>query len=173
MNLQIKRVYDEPRDEDGFRVLVDRLWPRGLTKERAKLDLWLKEIAPSTALRKWFDHDPAKWEGFSNRYVDELIANPEPVLKLEQQLRGSSVTLLYGAKDEKHNEAVVLRDYMMSRAGGGNGERQGHKDPKRHREAPSSKHDSRVQDIVDIAGEDSFPASDAPAWTCGREPNRD
>src|SRR5580698_5358479 len=104
MNVRIKRVY-EPRDEhDGKRVLVDRLWPRGLTKEKAGVDLWLKEIAPSTELRTWFDHDPAKWEEFKKRYTRELHANTEQVVLLKEELKKGPVTLVYGAKDEEHND---------------------------------------------------------------------
>ena len=108
MNIKIKRVYEKSDKEDGKRILVDRLWPRGLTKEKASVDLWLKEIAPSTELRKWFDHDPKKWEEFQQRYLRELKKNSEPVQTLKQELKKGKVTLLYGAKDEEHNEAIVL-----------------------------------------------------------------
>jgi uncharacterized protein YeaO (DUF488 family) len=108
MNAKIKRVYEKPDKEDGFRILVDRLWPRGLTKEKAAVDLWLKEIAPSTVLRKWFGHDPEKWKEFKKRYLNELKDNKEPVLLLKEQMKKGNVTLLYGAKDEIHNEALVL-----------------------------------------------------------------
>src|ERR1700730_9169924 len=109
MNLKIKRVYDAPASEDGTRILVDRLWPRGLTKERAHVDLWLKDVAPSTELRKWFAHDPAKWPEFKTRYHAELQHNKEQVELLKQALAKGPATLLYGAKDEEHNEAVVLQ----------------------------------------------------------------
>src|SRR5277367_6419971 len=92
--LQIKRVYAEPSREDGERILVDRLWPRGLTKERAKVDLWLKEVAPSNELRKWFAHDPKKWPEFKRRYIDELKALGEPLALLRQQVSHGKVTLL-------------------------------------------------------------------------------
>jgi uncharacterized protein YeaO (DUF488 family) len=108
MSLKIKRVYDHPSAEDGMRILVDRLWPRGLTKEKAAVDLWLKDIAPSTELRKWFAHDPAKWEEFRKRYLAELKANKEAVTALKQQLKKGNVTLVYGARDQEHNEAEVL-----------------------------------------------------------------
>lgn len=110
MKIRIKRVYDEPTKDDGIRILVDRLWPRGLTKQKAGINLWLKDIAPSTALRKWFAHDPEKWKEFIKRYHEELKENPEQVKILEEQLRKDTVTLVYGAKDEEHNEALVLKE---------------------------------------------------------------
>jgi uncharacterized protein YeaO (DUF488 family) len=112
MEIRIKRVYEKPSREDGIRVLVDRLWPRGLTKERAAVDLWMKNIAPSTELRKWFDHDPNKWKQFMRRYRLELKKNKEQALSLKEQARRGTVTLLYGAKDEEHNEALVLKKYL-------------------------------------------------------------
>jgi uncharacterized protein YeaO (DUF488 family) len=108
MNIKIKRVYEKPDKEDGRRILVDRLWPRGMTKEKASVDLWLKDIAPSTELRKWFGHDPSKWEEFKTRYLRELKENSEPIQTLRQELKKGKVTLLYGAKDEDHNEALVI-----------------------------------------------------------------
>ncbi|MFC7302408.1 DUF488 domain-containing protein [Cognatiluteimonas weifangensis] len=110
MKLRIKRVYAPPTAADGRRILVERLWPRGLTKEKAAVDLWLKEIAPSTALRQWFGHDPQRWEEFQRRYLDELKRNPEPVALLAQALRKGPATLVYGARDEVHNAAVVLQN---------------------------------------------------------------
>jgi uncharacterized protein YeaO (DUF488 family) len=109
MAIKLKRVYEEPAKTDGTRILVDRLWPRGLTKEKAHVDLWLKEVAPSTALRKWFAHDPAKWTEFKTRYRAELRQNPDPLTLLKQAAAKGSATLLYGAKDEEHNEAIVLQ----------------------------------------------------------------
>ena len=106
--MKIKRVYEKPEKEDGFRILVDRLWPRGLTKEKAGIDLWLKEIAPSTELRKWFGHDPEKWEEFKKRYLLELKENEEPMDRLRKQMKKENVTLVYAARDETHNEAIVL-----------------------------------------------------------------
>ncbi len=111
MKISIKRVYEPPDKEDGTRILVDRLWPRGLTKEKARVDLWLKEIAPSTELRKWFGHDPGKWEEFKTRYLEELKGNHEPVSALKEQMKKGAVTLVYGAKDEEHNEAVVIQEH--------------------------------------------------------------
>ena len=108
MKIAIKRVYQEPDPADGFRILVDRLWPRGHSKERAKIDLWLKDIAPSTELRKWFNHDPAKWTEFQKRYKQELKSKGDLLDAIKEKLHQGPVTLLYGAKDEAHNEAVVL-----------------------------------------------------------------
>jgi uncharacterized protein YeaO (DUF488 family) len=113
--VKIKRVYDEPDDTDGTRVLVDRLWPRGLTKERARVDLWLKEIAPSTELRKWFGHDPAKWTEFRKRYIEELKSHPEELSRLKQEAARGPITLVYGARDEEHNEAVILQRLLQSK----------------------------------------------------------
>ena len=107
---RIKRVYELPDKHDGRRILVDRLWPRGLTKEKACIDLWLKDIAPSTELRKWFDHDPGRWEEFKERYLAELKGNSEQIQLLKQELDKGIVTLVYGAKDEEHNQAVVIQE---------------------------------------------------------------
>ena len=112
MELKIKRVYVKPEKADGQRILVDRLWPRGLTKEKANIDLWLKDIAPTAELRKWFSHDPNKWTEFRKRYHRELKNNKEQVSILYEQLKKGSVTLVYGAKDEEHNEAVVLKEWL-------------------------------------------------------------
>jgi uncharacterized protein YeaO (DUF488 family) len=113
MKVHIRRVYAQPDKSDGTRILVDRLWPRGLTKEKAAVDLWLKEIAPSTELRKWFGHEPAKWSEFKKRYLRELAGNQTPVLLLKEQLKKGGVTLVYGAKDEEYNDAVVLKEYLQ------------------------------------------------------------
>ena len=110
MKIKIKRVYEKPDKEDGLRILVDRLWPRGLTKEKASVDLWLKDIAPSTELRKWFGHDPVRWTEFRKQYWEELEKNKEESSLLTEQLRNGEVTLVYGAKDEEHNEALVLKE---------------------------------------------------------------
>jgi uncharacterized protein YeaO (DUF488 family) len=115
MNIRIKRVYAEPEAEDGARILVDRLWPRGLTKEKAKVDLWLKDLAPTTELRKWFSHDPAKWTEFQTRYRGELKSNSDQLTLLKQEIAKGPVTLVYGAKDEQHNEAVVLQKLLQSK----------------------------------------------------------
>jgi uncharacterized protein YeaO (DUF488 family) len=112
MATKLKRVYEEPAKTDGTRILVDRLWPRGLTKEKAHVDLWLKEIAPSNELRKWFAHDPAKWPEFKARYKAELKQNGQQLALLKQAVTRDTTTLLYGAKDTEHNEAVVLQDLL-------------------------------------------------------------
>jgi uncharacterized protein YeaO (DUF488 family) len=113
MHIQLKRAYDAPAASDGFRVLVDRLWPRGVSKEEAHLDLWLKEIAPSTELRKWFGHDPARWEGFQERYRRELREKTDAVRLLKQKAKEGSVTLVYAARDEEHNGALVLKRLLQ------------------------------------------------------------
>ena len=115
MSLAIKRVYDPPESSDGVRVLVDRLWPRGLTKAKAKIDRWEKQLAPSDELRRWFGHDPAKWSGFRKRYAHELGANSELVRQLAAGARRGRVTLLYAARDEEHNNAVVLAALLKAR----------------------------------------------------------
>lgn len=116
--IQRKRVYEDVADNDGYRVLVDRLWPRGVSKERAKLDDWMKEIAPSTELRKWFGHDPDKYDEFKDRYRDELKENDDLVSQLLEKSTQKKVTLLYGAKDEEHNQAVVLESMLKERRDG-------------------------------------------------------
>ena len=112
MTIKIKRAYELPDDEDGERILVDRLWPRGLTKKKAQIDLWLKEIAPSTELRVWFGHDPEKWKRFRGRYETELRNNSDLVKVLADKAKSETITLIYAARDEKHNEAVVLKQYL-------------------------------------------------------------
>ena len=111
-NIKIKRVYNDPEDSDGYRILIDRIWPRGLSKEDAKLDDWNKDLAPSTKLRKWFDHDPDKFEIFSEKYKKELENSNEYVKKLIEKAQDNTVTLLYGAKDTEHNQAVVLKQVI-------------------------------------------------------------
>lgn len=112
MTLRTKRVYEDPATDDGTRVLVDRIWPRGLTKEGARVDEWMKEIAPSTALRKWFDHDPRKWHEFQERYRKELETHASHVARLRELHEAGRVTLLYAAKDQAHNNAVALQSYL-------------------------------------------------------------
>ncbi|PSJ18618.1 DUF488 domain-containing protein [Nitrosomonas supralitoralis] len=112
MTILLKRAYEPPASSDGFRVLVDRLWPRGVSKHLAHIDLWLKDIAPSTPLRKWFGHDPLKWIEFKDRYFLELYHNPEVVDRLAEHVRHGTVTLVYGAKDEDHNNAVVIKEHL-------------------------------------------------------------
>lgn len=109
VKLSIKRVYETPVPEDGYRILIDRLWPRGLTKEKAGVDLWLKGIAPSSELRKWFQHDPEKWPEFQKRYEKEIKENKEAVAELKSALqKQEKVTLVFGSKEERYNDAVVL-----------------------------------------------------------------
>ncbi len=116
---RVKRVYDPASPDDGVRVLVDRLWPRGLKREAANLDLWLKEAAPSEALRRWFNHDPKRWAEFQKRYRAELVAKPESIKALRDLLAGARpVTLLFAAKDTARNNAVVLRDWLSARSAG-------------------------------------------------------
>lgn len=112
IKINLKRVYEKPEKSDGFRILVDRLWPRGLSKEKAAVDLWLKEIAPSTGLRKWFNHDPEKWDEFQKRYQHELKANKTEVQQLKEEIKKHHVTIVYAARDEIHNDAVVLKDFI-------------------------------------------------------------
>lgn len=112
MTIRIKRVYEAPAPGDGRRILVDRLWPRSLTKAKAGVDIWLKDIAPSTELRQWFGHDPAKWTEFQRRYRQELAQNTPAVAALRKELGRTGGTLLYGAKDSLHNHALVLKAYL-------------------------------------------------------------
>lgn len=109
---KIKRIYHEPSEEDGYRVLVDRLWPRGVSKKEAELDEWLKDIAPTPELRKFFDHDPTKFEEFKKRYKKQLSDKTEPVNHLLEIVQKQPVTLLYAAKDESCNHAIVLKEFL-------------------------------------------------------------
>jgi uncharacterized protein YeaO (DUF488 family) len=112
MSIKIKRVYEQASGDDGTRILVDRLWPRGVSKEKAKVDLWLKDIAPTTELRKWFGHDPGKWTRFRDRYETELRNNKDLVEIVAGKAAHGTVTLIYAARDEEHNEAVVLKKFL-------------------------------------------------------------
>jgi uncharacterized protein YeaO (DUF488 family) len=112
VSIAVKRVYEPAAKSDGYRVLVDRVWPRGLKKEDAALDIWARDLAPSTALRRWFGHDPARWEGFRHRYASELDARKRLWQSLLTQAERHRVTLLFGAKDEDHNQAVALKMYL-------------------------------------------------------------
>jgi uncharacterized protein YeaO (DUF488 family) len=112
MKVQLKRAYEEPGPDDGFRILVDRLWPRGVPKASAHIDLWFKDIAPSPELRKWYGHEPSRWPEFRTRYFAELDGNPEAVAQLRQLVRRGPVTLVYAAKDQQHSHAVALLDYL-------------------------------------------------------------
>ncbi len=114
--MQTKRVYEKPAKQDGFRILVDRLWPRGLSKEKAQVDLWMKEIAPSDELRKWFHHKESNWSEFVKRYEAELTKKKELLSELKKLEKDhGSVTLLFGSKDEKENQAVVIADILKSK----------------------------------------------------------
>jgi uncharacterized protein YeaO (DUF488 family) len=110
--IQIKRIYDKPDKNDGRRILVDRLWPRGIKKENARIDLWLKDIAPSDELRKWFSHDPVKWPEFRTRYKEELKNKPELLKQLREESKKEDITLLFSAKDTEHNNAAVLKEVL-------------------------------------------------------------
>ena len=111
--IQVKRVYNERGTKDGVRILVDRVWPRGFTKARARVDIWRKDLAPSTSLRKWFGHDPARWMEFKKRYAAELDDQREQVEQLAQEARKRTVTLLFAAKDTEHNNAVALKEHLQ------------------------------------------------------------
>ncbi|MGA9865521.1 MAG: DUF488 domain-containing protein [Acetobacteraceae bacterium] len=115
-NIRLKRAYEPPASQDGTRILIDRLWPRGVSKEHAALDQWMKEIGPSTELRKWFAHDPAKWQEFRRRYTEELRRNAELLDQLRTLARDGTLTLVYSAHDELHNDAVQLRDVLLGRS---------------------------------------------------------
>lgn len=119
MSVRIKRIYDAPADDDGYRVLVDRVWPRGVSKQAARLDRWLKEVAPSTELRRWFGHDPSRWDEFRKRYRGELEEVPALVQELVDRARSASVTLLFSARDRQYNQAVVLREWLDEWLGSG------------------------------------------------------
>lgn len=120
VRIHLKRVYEPAGDADGTRVLVDRVWPRGLTKAEADVALWLREVAPSSELRKWFGHDPARWPEFRRRYREELADNPA-LVRLEELARSGPLTLVYGARDEEHNQAVVLVELLGEKLGAATG----------------------------------------------------
>jgi len=112
MAIKIKRIYQEPEVNDGFRILVDRLWPRGLTKQKAKVDLWMKEIAPSNELRQWFHHDPTQWSEFKNRYFKELELKQDIIKIILEKIHNQDITLLFSAKNEEFNNAIALKEYI-------------------------------------------------------------
>ncbi|MEN6534987.1 MAG: DUF488 domain-containing protein [Bryobacteraceae bacterium] len=112
MKIRVKRIYEAPDKGDGLRILVDRLWPRGFSKERAAIDFWLRDVAPSGDLCKWFGHKPDRWLEFKTRYHKELDGNPEPLSRIAARGREQAITLLYAAKDEQHNNAVALAEYL-------------------------------------------------------------
>ena len=115
MPIKLKRVYEEPNISDGKRVLVERLWPRGLSKDKAQVDLWLKEAAPTTELRKWFSHDPAKWDEFKTRYFKELGGNPEALETIIDILKNETITFVFASKEETYNNSAALKEYIESR----------------------------------------------------------
>ena len=115
-NVRLKRAYEPADAADGVRILVDRLWPRGVSKADARIDEWIRDVAPSTELRTWFGHDPARWAEFQRRYRDEIRANPDRLAQLRALARKGPMTLVYAARDEVHNDAVVLRDVLLGRA---------------------------------------------------------
>jgi len=121
IDIQTKRIYEAADPEDGYRVLVDRLWPRGVTKSLAVVDLWLKEIAPSTALRQWFNHDPSNWTAFKSAYFQELEGKSDLVATLLGKAATGRLTLLFSARDMKHNQAIALKEYLMGYNGVGSG----------------------------------------------------
>jgi uncharacterized protein YeaO (DUF488 family) len=114
-DVKLKRAYEPPAADDGTRILVDRLWPRGVKKADAAIDEWIKDIAPSTALRKWFGHDPARWQEFRSRYAAEVHERPEQLNRLRALARRGPITLVFSAHDEVHNDAVALRDFLLGR----------------------------------------------------------
>ena len=115
--IKLKRAYEAVAEDDGQRILVERLWPRGVTKEKAKIDLWMKEISPSPELRKWFGHDPEKWTEFRRRYSSELEKQPDLIEQLRQKARKGVVTFVYAARDEQHNSALLLKEFVENSAG--------------------------------------------------------
>lgn len=114
MKIKIKRAYESPSDDDGYRILVDQLWPRGISKKKAKIDFWPKELAPSTELRRWYGHDPEKWSEFKSRYFAELDGNPELVNEFLEYVRKGTVTFIYSSKEQRLNNAVALKEYVES-----------------------------------------------------------
>ena len=112
-NVRLKRAYERPAAEDGTRILIDRLWPRGVKKAEAAIDQWMKDIAPSTELRKWFGHDPARWPEFRRRYAAEIHRHPDQLAVLRALARKGPITLVFAARDELHNDAVVLRKVVL------------------------------------------------------------
>ena len=112
MDVRVKRAYEPAARDDGYRVLIDRLWPRGVSRARARLDAWEKDLAPSTELRKWFDHEPGRFQGFRRRYIEELRARRGPIGKLRRRAREGTLTLVHSARDTEHNDAVVLAEVV-------------------------------------------------------------
>ncbi len=117
MEIRVKRIYEPPETADGYRLLVDRLWPRGVSRESASLDAWMKEVAPSSELRRWFGHDASRWQEFKRRYAVELGTRQDLVAEILSLARDRPVTLLYSARDTDHNQAVALAEYLAAKAG--------------------------------------------------------
>lgn len=115
IQIRLKRAYEPPEQSDGIRLLVERLWPRGISKEKAKIDIWLKDAAPSTELRKWFDHDPSKWNDFKERYFEELEHSPESIKQLKELMSQGTVTFVFASKEERYNNSAALKEYLESR----------------------------------------------------------
>jgi len=115
--IRIKRIYEPPAKDDGFRILVDRLWPRGLSKDKAKVDLWLKEISPSNELRKWYGHEPGKWAEFKRRYLEEIKGKKPEFDLLRQKAKSGTITFLFSSKEEKLNNAAALKEFVESKRG--------------------------------------------------------
>ncbi len=115
MPIQLKRAYDKPKKTDGFRVLIDRVWPRGVRKEELKVDEWPRALAPSTELRQWFGHNPAKWDEFRKRYFKELDAHPDEVGKLRKKMREGPLTIVFGSREQRFNNAAALKEYLERR----------------------------------------------------------
>ena len=118
LDVRLKRAYEPPEEDDGYRILIDRLWPRGVARERARLDEWARELAPSAELRRWFGHDPARFDEFRRRYLDELAGREEKLRELRERGREGTLTLVYGARDSEHNDAVVLAELLRRGEGG-------------------------------------------------------
>lgn len=161
-NVRLQRAYEEPTANDGHRVLVDRVWPRGRTKEHLRLDDWARDLAPSTKLRKWFGHDPARWPEFKVRYRAELT-DPDQSRTLDalaERARHGRVTLVFGARDTEHSQARVIADELERRLGGAS-----HRTSSDGRASePAADEPVDVYDRVDEQSEQSFPASDSPSW---------
>jgi uncharacterized protein YeaO (DUF488 family) len=117
MTIAVKRAYEPPAKDDGRRILVDRVWPRGISRDDLRIEAWLKDLAPSTGLRKWFGHDPEKWAEFKERYAAELEHQPEAVRQLRELARAGRITLVFGARDVRHNNAEALKEYLERRPG--------------------------------------------------------
>lgn len=115
MSIKLKRIYNDPAQNDGIRILVDRMWPRGVSKQNARLDHWVRDVSPSNELRKWFGHDPDKWDEFEQRYFKELDGAPDAIGELREVIGKRNATLLFSARDEEHNNAVALKSYLEQR----------------------------------------------------------